>query len=98
MADEDDIKPDAPETEAASGDVVAAAGDAPVPREPEAGELVEGSEDAAGAQEDASALEASANPEPVDPPAAEADAVEPESTEPAAASTKTAADRRSAST
>jgi chemotaxis protein MotB len=86
MADEDDIKPDAPETEAASGDVVAAAGDAPVPREPEAGELVEGSEDAAGAQEDASALEASANPEPVDPPAAEADAVEPESTEPAAAS------------
>jgi len=90
MADEDDIKPDAPETEAASGDVVAAAGDAPVPREPEAGELVEGSEDAAGAQEDASALEASANPEPVDPPAAEVDAVEPEPepepTEPSAAS------------
>jgi len=78
MADEDDIKPDAPETEAASGDVVAAPGDAPVPREPEAGEVVEGSEDAAGAQEDASAPDASANPEPVDPPATEAEATAPD--------------------
>ena len=78
MADEDDIKPDAPETEAASGDVVGAPGDAPVPREPEAREVVEGAEDAASLQQDASAPEASANPEPVDPPATEAEATAPD--------------------
>ena len=78
MADEDDIKPDAPETEAASGDGVAAPGDAPVPRELADSEVAEGAEDAASLEQDASAPEASANPEPVDPPATEAEATAPD--------------------
>lgn len=67
MAD-DDIKPDAPETAAAAGDVAAAAGDAPVPREPEEGEVAEAAEDATGAEEGAPEPEASATSESVAPP------------------------------
>jgi len=85
MADEDDIKSDAA---GAPGDVPEGAGDVPTPREPEEGQVAESAEDIAGAEEDVSAPEASANPESDDPPAAEVDAVEPEPepTEPSAAS------------
>ena len=85
MADEDDIKSDAA---GAPGDVPEGAGDVATPREPEEGQVAESAEDIAGAEEDVSAPEASANPESDDPPAAEVDAVEPEPepTEPSAAS------------
>jgi len=85
MADEDDIKSDAA---GAPGDVPEGAGDVPTPREPEEGQVAESAEDIAGAEEDVSAPEASANPESDDPPVAEVDAVEPEPepTEPSAAS------------
>ena len=78
MADDDDIKPDAPETAAAAGDVAAAAGDAPVPREPEEGEVAEAAEDATGAEEGAPEPEASATSESVGPPAIEAEATAPD--------------------
>jgi len=78
MADDDDIKPDAPETAAAAGDVAAAAGDAPVPREPEEGEVAEAAEDATGAEGGAPEPEASATSESVDPPATEAEATAPD--------------------
>jgi chemotaxis protein MotB len=93
MADDDDIKPDAPETVAAAGDVAAAAGDAPVPREPEEGEVAEAAEDATGAEGGAPEPEASATSESVGPPATEAEATAPDAVsegdaiaEPAAAS------------
>jgi chemotaxis protein MotB len=81
MADEDDIKSDAA---GAPGDVPEGAGNVPTPREPEEGQVTASAEDIAGAEEDVSAPEASANPKSDDPPAAEADAVEP--AEPSAAS------------
>ena len=78
MADEDDIKPDAADTAAPEGDVAGATANPPVPREPADSEVVEGAEDAASLEQDASAPEASVNPEPVDPPATEAEATAPD--------------------